>query len=175
MANSFGAESAMVLTTRKPTIDHFSKTITASESFMRAAMHAENGECAYLQMLRENCPGYTFVRSKSRKPSKGQKKVTYDKMRKYIGCLRDSKRLLELFERVVVFGRSHDNPYQIVSEWFFNSFPDYGCVPEFDTDGYPIVETTCVVPFGELQKKVAKEAKEEETPAEPSLQVVSGA
>ena len=79
MANSFCAESALALTTRKPTIDHFSKTITASESFMRAAMHAENGECAYLRMLRENCPGYTFVRSKSHKPSKGQKKITYIK------------------------------------------------------------------------------------------------
>jgi len=174
MTNSFCAESALALTTRKPTVDHFSKTITASESFMRAAMHAENGECAYLQMLRESLPGYTFVRSKSRKPAKGQKKITYDKMRKYIRCLRDSKRLLEMFERVVVFGRSHDNPYQIVSEWFFNTFPDYGCVPEFDTDGYPIVET-CVVPFAELQKKAAEKAKEEETPAEQSLQVVSGA
>ena len=174
MANCFGAESAMVISTRKPVIDHFSKTITATEAFMRAAMHAENGECAYLQMLRESLPGYTFVRSKSRKPAKGQKKITYDKMRKYIRCLRDSKRLLEMFERVVILSRSYDNPYQTVSEWFFNSFPDYGCVPEFDADGYPIVET-CVVAFADLQKKAAEKVKEEETPAEPSLQVVGGA
>ena len=144
MTNSFCAESALALTTRKPTVDHFSKTITASEAFMRAAMHAENGECAYLQMLRESCPGYTFIRSKSRKSAKGQKKITYD------------------------------NPYQTVSEWFFNSFPDYGCVPEFDADGYPLVET-CVVAFADLQKKAAEKAKEEETPAEQKLQVVGGA
>lgn len=171
MANSKSIESAMVLTTRKPTIDHFSKTITATESFMRAAMHAENGECAYLQMLRETCPGYTFIRSKSRKASKVPKKVTYDKMRKYIGCLRDSKRLLELFERVVIFGRSQDNPYQTVSDWFFSTFPDYGCTPEFDTDGYPIVET-CLVSFAQLQKKAAEKAREEEPPAEQRLQIV---
>ena len=174
MTNSNGAACALALTTRKPTVDHFSKTITVSEAFMRAASHIENGECAYLQMLRESCPGYTFVRSKSRKPSKAPKKLSYDKMRKYIGCLRDSKRLLELFDRVVVFGRSHGNPYQIVSEWFFNTFPDYGCTPDFDTDGYPIVET-CLVSFADLQKKASEKAKEEETPAEQKLQVVGGA
>ena len=67
--------TALVLTTRRPVVNHFSKTIAVSESFMRAASNVENGECAYLQKLRENCPGYTFVRSKSRKPSKGQKKI----------------------------------------------------------------------------------------------------
>ena len=141
MANSNGAASALALTTRKPTVDHFSKTITVSESFMRAASHIENGECAYLQMLRESCPDYTFVRSKNRKPSKAPKKLSYDKMRKYIRTLRDSKRLLALFERVVEYGKALDNGYQVVSEWFASTFPDYGCTPDFDTDGYPIVET----------------------------------
>ena len=174
MTNSNGAACALALTTRKPTVDHFSKTITVSEAFMRAAAHIENGECAYLQMLRESCPGYTFVRSKSRKPSKAPKKLSYDKMRKYIRTLRDSKRLLALFERVVEYGKALDNGYQVVSEWFASTFPDYGCTPDFDTDGYPIVET-CLVSFVDLQKKAAEKAKEEEAPAEQKLQVVSGA
>ena len=86
----------------------------------------------------------------------------------------DAKRLLALFERVVEYGKALDNGYQVVSEWFASTFPDYGCTPDFDTDGYPVVET-CLVSFADLQKKAAEKAKEEETPAEQKLQVVSGA
>ena len=168
--------NALALSTRKPTIDHITKAIIVTEAFLRAASHMENGECAYLQKLRETCPGYEFICRKSRKASKLPKKLTYDKMRKYIRTLRDSKRLLALFERVVEYGRALDNGYQVVSEWFANTFPDYGCTPDFDELGYPIVET-CLVSFADLQKKAkAKQAEEEqkEEPAEASLQVVSG-
>lgn len=167
--------AALVLTTRRPVVDHFSKTITVTESFMRAASNVENGECAYLQKLRDTCPGYDLVCRKTRKASKAPKKLSYDKMRKYIRCLRDSSRLLELFERVVDYGKALDNGYQVVSEWFANTFPDYGSVPDFDAEGFPIVET-CLVSFAELQKK-AKEKQveaEKEEPAEAGLRMVSG-
>ncbi|MBQ8506939.1 MAG: hypothetical protein IJ466_05880 [Clostridia bacterium] len=168
--------TALVLTTRRPVVDHFSKTITVTESFMRAASNVENGECAYLQKLRETCPGYDLVCRKTRKASKAPKKLSYDKMRKYIRCLRDSTRLLELFERVVDYGKALDNGYQVVSEWFASTFPDYGSVPDFDAEGFPIVET-CLVSFADLQKKAKvkqPQVEEKEEPAEASLQVVSG-
>ena len=167
--------TALVLTTRRPVVDHFSRTITVTESFMRAASNVENGECAYLQKLRDTCPGYDLICRKTRKASKAPKKLSYDKMRKYIRCLRDSARLLELFERVVDYGKAFDNGYQIVSEWFANTFPDYGCTPDFDAEGFPLVET-CLVSFADLQKKAKakQEAAEKEEPSEASLKMVSG-
>jgi hypothetical protein len=84
-------------------------------------------------------------------------------MGKYIACLRDADELMEVFEKVKAFAKSQPNPYLTVSRWFFESFPDYGCQPDFDEDGFPIVEANCVSLEAYKQRNEAAKQQNEAT------------
>lgn len=131
---------------RKPMVNHFTRTITVSNSFMRAAADPTSAEFEMYLKLTASCPNYKVVAAKKSKAKKDDKppKLTYAKMGKYIACLRNADELMAVFEKVRAFSKSQPNPYLMVSRWFNESFPDYGCQPDFDEDGFPIVETNCV-------------------------------
>ena len=131
---------------RQPRIDHINRTITVTKTFMDVAADYSTEEFKLIRRLLASCRGYEVVIAKHRKPKTGEKRLTYVKMRKYIECLRDSAAILEHFEKVVAFSKTQPNPYRTVSVWFNESFPDYGCFPSFDADGFPEVETN-IVPF----------------------------
>lgn len=128
---------------RMPVINHAAKTITITEAYNNDALPGTN-ELTYLNQIREACRDYAVVVRKDRQPKKSAKRIPYAKMRKYIICLRDGDKLINMFERIVNFSKSQDFPYNTVYNWFIRSFPDYGITPEFDKDGFPLVRVNTV-------------------------------
>lgn len=132
---------------RKPAVNHINRTITVTDTFMRLAGNPENEEFTLYMNLVASCPNYKTVIAKQRKAKKDPNqapKLTYAKMGKYIACLPKSKELMAIFDKVKTFAKSQPNPYLTVSRWFNECFPDYGCQPDFDEEGNPIVEVNCV-------------------------------
>lgn len=131
---------------RKPMVDHFTRTITVANSFMRAAADPTSAEFEMFMKLKASCPNYKVVAAKKSRTKKDDKppKLTYAKMGKYIACLRNADELLTVFDKVKAFAKSQPNPYLTVSRWFNECFPDYGCQPDFDAEGFPLVEANCV-------------------------------
>ena len=144
-----------VKNSHKPVVvNHRTKTIVVTNSFMRAATDPSSAEFEMYMKLTAECPDYKVVYTKPRKVKKDDRppKLTYKRMEKYISCLRDADELLALFEKVKAFAKSQPNAYLTVSRWFYSSFPDYGCQPDFDADGFPLVEVN-VIPIEEYQQK----------------------
>ena len=129
---------------RKPQINHTDRTITISAAFQRAATEYNTDAFKSLMEIRKDCPSYKVVCASPRKPTKQKSKITFARMEHYISCLRGGTEYLEIFEKVKDFAKSQPNHYLTVSRWFNECFPDYGCQPEFDADGYPIVEVNLI-------------------------------
>ena len=147
---------------RKPMVNHIARTITVTNSFMRAAADPTSAEFEMYMKLTASCPNYKVVAAKKHKTKDSDKKpkLTYDRMGKYIACLRNADELLTVFEKVKAFAKSQPNPHALVSRWFFESFPDYGCQPDFDSEGFPLVEANCV--SFEAYKQHNEAAKQQE-------------
>lgn len=146
---------------RAPVIDHIGKKIVITEKMRKAATDPSNEASDYVMSLRKCFPDYEITVRKSNKQKKAPHRITYDQMRKYIRCLRGAEAMLEQFENVREYSCSQSNPYKVVFEWFVRSFPDYGCVPEFDAEGYPIVEINNVG-IRHKAKEVSESAKQEQ-------------
>lgn len=129
---------------RKPQINHADRTITISTAFQRAAAEHNTDAFKALMEIRKDCPGYKVVCASPPKPAKKKAMITFARMEHYISCLRGGMEYLEIFEKVKDFAKSQPNHYLTVARWFNECFPDYGCQPEFDADGYPIVEVNLV-------------------------------
>lgn len=149
---------------RRPAINHLARTISVTDTFMRAAADPDSEAFETYMHITAACPGYQVVVEKRRIPKNKRPNLTYKRMEKYISCLRDARTNLEIFEKVKAFSKSQPNPYLTVSRWFNESFPDYGCQPEFDADGFPIVEANCVSLEAYKQQKEATEQSEESNP-----------
>ena len=145
---------------RKPVINHLARTISVTDTFMRAAAEPDSEAFNTYMRITAACPEYRVVVERRRLPKNKQPNLTYARMEKYISCLRDAKVNLEIFEKVKAFSKSQPNPYLTVSRWFNESFPDYGYQPEFDADGFPIVEANCVSLEAYKQQKEATAQQE---------------
>lgn len=135
------------MNTRKPIVNHKNRTIAITNTFMHAAADPTSSEFEMYMKLTTTCPNYKVVIVKAHNKANDNNKkprITYDKMGKYIACLRGAESLMPVFEKVKRFAKSQPNAYALVSHWFFESFPDYGCQPDFDSDGFPIVENNCI-------------------------------
>ena len=135
----------MNTSSRMPKIDHATRSIVVTAAFNHAAAIFGTKECDLLMKIYAAFPGYSVVENTTKRKSiKKKVKLTYDKMGKYISCLRNGAEYLEIFEKVKAFAASQPGAYFMVSNWFYASFPDYGCVPEFDGEGFPLVETNII-------------------------------
>jgi hypothetical protein len=70
---------------------------------------------------------------------------------------------MAIFEKVKAFAKSQPNPHLTVSRWFYESFPAYGCQPDFDEEGFPIVEANCVSLEAYKQRNEAAKQQNEAT------------
>ena len=146
---------------RQPQINHSTRTINVTATFKRAASIYGTEACNLLSEILKAFPGYNVVCATPRKSTAKKVKLTYKKMEKYISCLRNGEVYLEIFKKVKAFAAVQDGAYFIVSSWFNTCFPDYGCVPEFDEDGFPQVEAN-VISFEDYkqQREVAAHHKQ---------------
>lgn len=129
---------------RKPQINHTDRTITISAAFQRAAAEYNTDAFKALMEIRKDCPGYKVVCGSPHKPVRKKTNITFARMEHYISCLRGGEDYLEIFAKVKDFAKSQPNHYLTVSRWFNACFPDYGCQPDFDAEGYPIVEVNLI-------------------------------
>ena len=143
--------------------DHIHKTILVSESFARAAAKFGSNEFNCLMNMRKACPDYQIRCTAPKKQKKTRDRISYDRMRKYMRCLRNGEECLELFEKVVAYSCSQRAPYQCVADWFSRSFPDYGAAVDFDKDGYPIAEENII--FFDVYKKECEQKQKQEQAA----------
>lgn len=146
---------------RKSVVNHIARTISVTETYLRAASDPSSEQFGEYMELTAKCPQYRVVVERRHTSKKKQPKLTYAKMEKYIACLRDADTYLEIFEKVKQFAKSQPNPYLTVSNWFRESFPDYGCQPDFDANGFPIVEANCVSLEAYKQQKEATKQQEQ--------------
>ena len=115
-------------------INFTTKTITITKSFCKLAQDPMSEEYNILMTFRKDFPEYTILTS-APKARKTHRKITYDKMLKYIDCQKDSNILLKRFAEVRILSKSFESPYNFVYKWFMETFPTYSELPEFDENG----------------------------------------
>ena len=120
-------------------IDFTAKTITLTKAFSELAQDPESKAFGLYIKLKRDLPDFKFV-TPSPKPRKRSKKITYDKMVKYISCQKDSIILLKRFTEIRELSKSDTSPYNFVFNWFSTTFPSYGEMPKFDEEGKIIQE-----------------------------------
>ena len=66
----------------------------------------------------------------NRTNNRNTKGLTYTKMEKYIRLHENANDLLIAFSTIKEVGRTQNNAYNFVYNWFMTQFPDYGEMPE---------------------------------------------
>lgn len=118
-------------------INYANKTITITKAFNELAQNPENEEYKLLMQFRKELRDFSIIMS-APKSKKKTKKITYDKMVKYIACQKDSTILLKQFAEIRELSKSTPAPYNFVYKWFTSTFPSYDKLPEFDSNGNTI-------------------------------------
>ena len=118
-------------------INFTANTITISKSFADAASDPTSAECEKLSKLQAAYPGMRIVHKTHRSPSKANvnKGLTYACMEGYINLHENAAELLITFETVKAIAAKQKNPYQFTRGWFMKQFPDYGKLPDINSNG----------------------------------------
>lgn len=108
------------------------KTITITKAFAEEALDPNSSASQILQGARVVCPDIKIVArtstSKRRNETKG---LTYARMERYITVFEDCAEVYGEFLKVKQMSLSQCNPYLFVKDWFLDTFPNYGEMPEF--------------------------------------------
>ena len=114
-------------------MDWSKQTVTITKAFAEEALDEKSKASEVLKQLQALCPNLKIV-TRTHKPSKSRndaKGLTYAKMERYITCFEDSAEVYGEFLKVKQLSLSQPNCYQFVKEWFLDTFPNYGEMPEF--------------------------------------------
>lgn len=112
-------------------------TITISKSFAFAASDPTTQEFETLSKLQAAYPGMRIVHKTHRSPSKANanRGLTYERMEGYINLHENAAELLIKFLAVKEIAAKQKNPYLFTKGWFMQQFPDYGKLPEINSNG----------------------------------------
>jgi len=111
-------------------IDFVNNTVTITKKFAAAASQIGTAEFNTMMQLRKL--NLTVVtKAPARKKSS---QLTYKKMQKYISCLEEADRYQEEFEVICEESKAQPAPYHYVAGWFDRTFPNYGKLPERNTN-----------------------------------------
>lgn len=118
-------------------INFTANTITVIKSFALAASDPGKPEFETLSKLQAAYPGMRIVHKTHRSPSKANanKGLTYERMEGYINLHENAAELLIKFEAVKEIAAKQKNPYLFTKGWFMQQFPDYGKLPEINSNG----------------------------------------
>lgn len=118
-------------------INFTANTITISKSFALSASDPSKPEFETLSKLQAAYPGMRIVHKTHRSPSKANanKGLTYERMEEYINLHENAAELLIKFEAVKEIAAKQKNPYLFTKGWFMQQFPDYGKLPEINSNG----------------------------------------
>ena len=107
-------------------IDFVANTVTITKKFAEAASQIGTPEFHTMIQLREM--NMTIVTKAPAKKKNTQ--LTYKKMQKYISCLEDAEMYQEEFKVICEESKAQPAPYHYVASWFNKTFPNYGKLPE---------------------------------------------
>ena len=111
-------------------IDFVSSTVTITKKFAEAASQIGTPEFHTMMQLREL--NLTIVIKAPAKKKSTQ--LTYKKMQKYISCLEDAEMYQEEFKVICEESKAQPAPYHYVASWFNKTFPNYGKLPEHNSN-----------------------------------------
>ena len=123
-------------------VDFATNTIIISKRFRELASQKDTDEYKLMKNLKEDFPSLSVHTRTSKRKGNTSAKITYRKMMSYFECLPESESIIKQFEIV----RKASKNYQGVLNWFNESFPEYGQIPRFDSQGNLIYEGN-VIPF----------------------------
>lgn len=128
---------------RDYSINFVANTIIVSKAFAKKAQQLDAPENAKMNELQAAYPKMkiTYKASKTPRKARGQAKITYAAMEKYIKCLPDAAQYLMLFGKVTELAKPQPNPYLYTKKWFDVTFPCFAELPEFDERGQLVVKT----------------------------------
>lgn len=111
-------------------IDFVTNTVTITRKFAAAASQIGSPEFHTMMQLREM--NLTVV---TKTPSKKKNSLlSYKKMKKYIDCMEDAEKYQEEFDIICEESKAQPAPYHYVANWFKATFPNYGKLPERNTN-----------------------------------------
>ena len=125
---------------RQYEINHAKKIVTVTRKFLDEA--AEFDSDAFKLMMKFEDLGFRVVQQKRTvKPRTEKSKprlLTYRMMKDYLAQLDDAEAMMGRFETLCDSVKSCPDRLKQVNNWFRETFPRYGTVPEFDEE-YRIV------------------------------------
>ena len=105
-------------------------TLTITKDFEKKAMIPNSEESTLLLHLQSLRPNLKIAYKMNRTNNRNTKGLTYTKMEKYIRLHENANDLLIAFSTIKEVGRTQNNAYNFVYNWFMTQFPDYGEMPE---------------------------------------------
>lgn len=107
-------------------INFATNTITITQKFAKEA--SQIGTEAFKTMMELRQLGMTII---TKTPAKKKNtSLTYAKMETYISLLEDAEKYQAEFKAVCAESQAMKAPYAYVSNWFKQTFPNYGKLPE---------------------------------------------
>ena len=123
-------------------VDFATNTIMISKRFRELASQKDTHEYKLMKELKVDFPSMSVQTRPSKRKGNATAKITYRKMMSYFECLPESESIIKQFEIV----RKASPNYQKVLNWFNESFPEYGQIPRFDSQGNLLYGSN-VIPF----------------------------
>ena len=145
-------------------VDFVTNTITISKRFRELASQRDTDEYVKMKNLKEDFPSMSIHMRISKRKGKPSTKVTYRKMMDYFECLPESETIIKQFEIVHKASKN----CQGVLNWFNESFPEYGKIPRFDSQGNLLYGSN-VIPF--VLETTADKSNANESATSPKLAV----
>lgn len=123
-------------------VDFATNTIIISKRFRDLASQKDTDEYNLMKNLKADFPSMSVHTRTSKRKGNASAKITYCKMMSYIECLPENETFIKEFETA----RQASPNYSKVLAWFNESFPEYGQIPRFDSQGNLLYGSN-VIPF----------------------------
>ena len=146
--------------------DACTNTLVMSAAFARAAADADSAEYKLIKRMRSEIPDLIVKRKTREKPTSyiGQngkrttcyptKKLSYERMEKFMGALPESKKYLDEYNKLRKYAEAMClSPYAPVAQWFMAQFPKYRENPLFYVNN-----SVEVIDFAEYLESANKKA-----------------
>ena len=108
-------------------INFATNTITITQKFAKEASQISTEAFKTMMELRQL--GMSII-TKAPVQKKKNSNLTYAKMERYISLLEDAEKYQAEFKAVCAESQAMKVPYVYVSNWFKQTFPNYGKLPE---------------------------------------------
>ena len=114
-------------------LDFTTNTLTINYKFDKAASVYGSDEYNLINSLKKDFPNLKIVVKSGREKKKANKNLnlTYKHIEKYISVFKNSDELMNVYWDVRKMSLSAKSPYNYVTDWFKNQFPNYNTAKDY--------------------------------------------